>query len=377
MRGKKIRFDAAQARRDISARCRVAREIFHDMRKMLGCPIFAGALLASGIIATSAAAEAPPFHEVYSLIQSNAAGVTDNELNEAAVEGLINQLSSRAWRINPSQSSHTETNVAAVSSTAIFDGAYGYIRIGNVGAKLPEEFRLVLAKFSSTNQLKGLVVDLRYANGHDYAAAVRVADRFVGSEQPLLDWGKGVVNATDKTNAFRSPVAVLVNQFTSGAAEALAAMLRQADVGLLIGTNTAGQASITRDFTLSNGDLLRVAVAPVKVAGKDVLARLKPDILVQVSPEDEKAYFVDAYKVLHKPGAAIDNTNLASLSVTNRPRRRLNEAELVRMLREGEDPEEERATRSAEPPPRVVTDPALARAIDLLKALAVVRPARS
>src|SRR5689334_23792872 len=49
-------------------------------------------------------------------------------------------------------------------------------------------------------------------------------------------------------------------------AEALAAMLRHADVGLLIGTNSAGQASITRDFTLSNGDVLRVAVSPVKLA---------------------------------------------------------------------------------------------------------------
>lgn len=345
------------------------------MRKMLGCPIVA-ALLAGGIVTTFAAPEAPPFQEVYSLIRSNAAGVTDDELNEAAVEGLISQLSSRAWRINPSQSSHTETNVAAISSSAIFDESYGYIRVGHVGAKLPEEFSLVLAKLASTNRLKGLVVDLRYANGHDYAAAVRVADRFVGSEQPLLDWGQGMAKSTDKTNAFRSPVAVLVNQFTSGGAEALAAMLRYADVGLLIGTNTAGQASITRDFTLSNGDLLRVAVAPVKVAGIEVVGRLKPDIQVQVSPEDERAYFVDAYKELHKPGTAFE-TNMASLSVTNRPRRRLNEAELVRMLREGEDPEEERAARAAEPARPVITDPALARAIDLLKALAVVRPARS
>ena len=95
------------------------------------------------------------------------------------------------------------------------------------------------------------------------------------------------------------------------------------------------------------------------------------------SPEDEKAYFVDAYKVLAKPGA-LAATNLASLTVTNKPRRRLNEAELVRMLREGEVPDEDMARPAAAEPARpVVTDPALARAIDLLKALAVVRHTRS
>jgi C-terminal processing protease CtpA/Prc len=267
--------------------------------------------------------------------------------------------------------------VAAVSSTALFDESYGYIRIGNVGPKLPEEFRLGLQKLSATNQLKGLVLDLRYANGTDYAAATKVADRFLGSEQPLLDWGRGIVNSTDKTNAFRAPVAVLVNHFTAGAAEALAAVLRHADVGLLIGTNSAGQASITRDFTLSNGDVLRVAVSPVKLAGGEVMEELKPDIRVDVNPEDEKAYFVDAYKVLPKPGLPAA-TNVASLSVTNKPRRRLNEAELVRMLREGENPDEE-VVRVARPELArpVITDPALSRAIDLLKALAVVRNTRS
>ena len=60
-------------------------------------------------------------------------------------------------------------------------------------------------------------------------------------------------------------------------------------------------------------------------------------------------------------------------------RRRLNEAELVRMLREGQTPEEEQAMtrREAEPGPPLVHDPVLARAIDLLKGLQVVQQFRS
>jgi hypothetical protein len=189
------------------------------------------------------------------------------------------------------------------------------------------------------------------------------------------------VKSTDKTNVFRQPVAILVNQFTSGAAEALAAVLRQHDIGLLIGTNTAGQASMTKDFPLHGGEVLRIAVAPVKAGDGEVVERLKPDIRVDVNPDDERAYFMDAYKALPRTSAGgTSSTNIASLSVTNRaPRRRINEAELVRMLREGENPEEEiaKTPRIVEPAKPVITDPALSRAIDLLKALAVVRHTRS
>jgi hypothetical protein len=329
----------------------------------------------------NAAPDTPDFKEVYDLLRSNLGGVSEAELNQAAVEGLLAKLDSRAWLIDPSKTSAAETNVAPISSSAIFDENYGYVRIAQISGQLPAAFSASLKNLSATNKLKGLVIDLRYTSGSDYGAAAKVADRFLASEQPLLDWGGGSAKSTDKADAFRQPVAILVNHFTSGAAEALAAVLRNKDVGLLIGTNTAGEASTTKDFKLKNGETLRIAVAPVKIGDGEVVSRLMPDIRVDVSPEDERAYFVDAYKALFKPGPAGSGlTNVANLTITNKPpRRRLNEAELVRMLREGENPDEElvRASRPAESPKPVIADPALARAIDLLKALAVVRPVRS
>jgi C-terminal processing protease CtpA/Prc len=345
------------------------------------CFRWASLWLALALAASARAAAGPDFKEVYELLRSNAGSLTEGELNRAAVEGLLAKLNSRAWLIDPSKATAPDTNAAPVSSTALFDENYGYVRIGRISNRLPEEFSSSLEKLAATNKVKGLVIDLRYATGNDYDAAAKVADRFLGSEQPLLDWGKGVVKSTEKTNVFRQPVAILVNQFTSGAAEALAAVLREHDIGLLIGTNTAGQASITKDFPLQGGELLRIAVAPVKAGDGEVVERLKPDIRVDVNPDDERAYFVDAYKVLPRASAlGTSSTNIASLSVTNRaPRRRINEAELVRMLREGENPEEEipKPLRALEPARPVLTDPALSRAIDLLKALAVVRHTRS
>ena len=324
-------------------------------------------------------AETVEFKEVFELIRTNAAGVNEAELNRAAVEGLLAKVNARAWLVDAAKSSATDANAAPVSSSALFDESYGYIRVAHLSPRLPEQFSAALDKLLATNKIKGLVIDLRYAGGNDYDAAAKVADRFLGSEQALLDWGQGAAKSTDKTNAFRQPVAILVNRYTTGAAEALAAVLRQKDIGLLIGTNTPGQASITKDFPLKNGSLLRIAVASVKAADGQVVEQLKPDIQVDVNPEDERAYFMDAYKTLPRATANGGVTNLASVTITNKPRKRMNEAELVRMLRDGENLDDENAkpARAAEAPKPLITDPALARAIDLLKALAVVRQTRA
>ena len=108
------------------------------------------------------------------------------------------------------------------------------------------------------------------------------------------------------------------------------------------------------------------------------------DIRVAVSAEDERAYFEDAYKVLQKvagtASGGMSMTNAAHLTVTNRAtRRRINEADLVRLSKIGQTPDDEFATTPAhdsEPVKPIVHDPALARAIDLLKGLAVVQAGR-
>lgn len=324
-------------------------------------------------------AEPAQFQEVYDLLKTNLKGLTEAELEGAAVTGLVKQLSPRVSFVGDQAA---DPGAAPMLTSAVFDRFYGYVRISRVAAGLDKEFTNAVQRLLSTNKIKGLVLDLRFASGQDYAAAVGVADQFFPGEQKLIDWGEDWKSSTSKPEAIVKPVALLVNRQTSGAAEALAGMLRLSDVGLLIGTNTAGSANKSRVFTLKSGQQLRVAVALVKVANDKELpaSGLKPDIQVDVSPDDELAWFQDAYKVLPKAGRLGSGTNDLNLQVTNRPTRRLNEAELVRMRREGllpdADPTNAPARRN-ESAPSIVHDPALARAIDLLKGLAVVQQFRS
>ena len=328
------------------------------------------------------AAEPPKLEELMSVIRTNLAGVSETEVTDAAVDGLLGHFRSRVlWVTNGAPTAPTGEAPALLARTNIFDAGCGYLRVANVDAGLATRISDAYRQLLETNHLKGLVLDLRFAEGDDYAEAGRVAALFVNQEQPLLDWGAGQARATAGTNAFTLPLAVLVNGETRGAAEALAAALQTAHAGLAIGSATAGQARVFQEFTLSTGQRLRIAVAEVKVGdGKPMPpAGLTPDIVVNVAPVDERKYLEDPFKPLPGTGAA----GVRGAGGNRSPR--LTEAELVRLHREGLDVPSPRL-RNAEPtltrpsrprkpqapPPPLVADPVLVRALDLLKGLAVV-----
>ena len=211
---------------------------------------------------------------------------------------------------------------AALVRTSILESNVVCLRISRVAAGLAEEMALANRASTATNRTIGTILDLRFTDGDAAAPVKPVAELFAAQKLPL---------------------AILVNGQTRGAALALAVALRAARRGLVFGSAAAG---------------------------------LKPDIEVAVGGDEEKSYFADAYAVLTN-GVTLTATNLAGRD-TNRPLPRISEADLVRARREGAEDPEEQAGRTASPvvEKRVVRDPVLARALDLLKGLAVIRQRR-
>ena len=140
----------------------------------------------------------PDFKEVYDLLRTNLGGVDEKTLNHAAVQGLLSQLDGRAVLVGNESESPGSTNGPSVTSS-IYERSYGYLRINRLGQDADREFRSEYGKLS-TNKLKGLILDLRYASGQNYAGAVAIADMFLPNEQPLLDWGDGMRQSTSKSN---------------------------------------------------------------------------------------------------------------------------------------------------------------------------------
>jgi C-terminal processing protease CtpA/Prc len=318
---------------------------------------------------------APDFQEVFDLIRQHAAGVSTDELNRAAVQGLLTALGPKVSLDTNNAPANTATN--PIAEVILFEGDIAYLRITRVDDGLAKAIYEAYERMNSTNKVSGLVLDLRYAGGLDYKAAADAADLFVSKNRPLMNWGEGVVMSHEKNGSIRVPVGVLVNHETSGAAEALAAVVREAGAGLILGSRTAGNAMVMQDYPLKDGLHLRIGSTPVTLGDGTALSTegVTPDIDVTVSEEAERAYYADAFLVVSNKAAG--NTATNQPSGTNQTRVRFNEAELVREHRAGESPDEQTAKRPPEPQVPMVSDPALARALDLLKGLAVVRQKNS
>lgn len=321
--------------------------------------------------------QSPDFGEVCGLIRSNLAGVTPSELNDAALEGVLNRLGGRVLLGDDTlgKVSAKSGDIPSVSRTNVFEGRFGYLRLASIQPETSRAFETALDALRASNRLEGLVIDLRFVSGTDYDEACRLADAFLAQERILLRWAGQTGSSTAKTNAFDRPLAVLVNSKTAGAAEALAGMLREFGAGMLIGSQTAGMANVFKEFTLSNGQKLLLAASQVELGSGEPMPSggLAPDIAVNLAPDDEELFLADPYRSVAPEKPLTFQPTGAAAQPTNRPAR-VTEADLVRMRREGLPwYADDALARSQTPGEPLVTDPALVRALDLLKGLAVVQ----
>jgi hypothetical protein len=352
--------------------------------KRFGMKHVGALLLVLGLAPSPARAQTndlPQFQELLRVLRANLPGVTEDDLNRVAVQGLLDGFRPRVQLAT--NVVDTPTNTALISRTAIYDRAFGYLRVAELAPGLPEQFDTAWGELLGTNRLKGLVLDLRFARGDDYRAAAAVADRFLTKARPLIGWGEETVRSTAKARAIELPLAVLVNHDTAGAAEALAEALRATCAALLVGSRTAGQAYVFKEFELANQQHVRVASTPVQVGDDKTLDEgAAPDIDVAVNASEEKAWFADAFRVPpDSPAASAEAAEVGLGRSTNRLRPRLNEAELVRRQRErspapGPDWPAPGSPAAAGASGPVVQDPALARALDVLRAIALVGRSR-
>jgi hypothetical protein len=204
----------------------------------------------------------------------------------------------------------------ALAKSAILENDTLYLRVGEVGKNLPEEIQSAQNALAATNKIAGTVLDLRFAGGDDLDSEKTTENLFASQKLPL---------------------AILINAETRGAAIELAKDLRKAKAGLIFGE-----------------------------AAKD----LQPDISVSVKADDEKKFLENPFGTLTQNetnSATSTNSFLSFVDHTT-------EADLVReKIKDGDQDENSAQTPATEPQKPFIRDPVLARAVDLIKGLAVVR----
>jgi hypothetical protein len=342
---------------------------------------FSGRLLSSLLVVSallSARADAPvKFEEVYSLVRSNLTGVSEADLNKAAALGLIEKLGGKVELADPTS---TASNTPLVAKTNVFDSSFAYVRLGRIAAGVGQQ---IAEAIKASRKIKGVVLDLRFCKGEDYKGSVEAAGVFIESELTVLKWDDQTGKTKANPDAINLPMVVLINHQTSGAAEALAGVLRNQKTAVLYGSRTAGQAMAYTDYPLSSGQHLRIAHSNVELSdGKSISPDgLSPDVVVEADEKNERSWLDDPYRVITRPGVAAGPQPFLT-SVTNRFGRRLNGAEVGRRHREEIELEEHpdalpnpATNRPAAMPQedRIVQDAALVRALDFLKGITATK----
>jgi hypothetical protein len=340
-------------------------------------------LLASSSTRAGVTNPPPDFKEVYELIHAHLAGQSIEDLNQAAVQGLLDQLHGKVSIVTDKSDDGVDVSApdSPLVQSALYDGSVACLQVGRVSEGLADKAAAAYKTLAGSNQLTGVVLDLRFATGHDYMAAVATANLFISKDLPMLDWGSGLVHSKSNKDAIALPLVVLVNHQTADAAEALAAILREDARAVILGSTTAGEATIGKDFPLKNGQYLRIATAAVKLGDGQALAAtgVKPDIQINLKPDEERAYYGAPFKELALTGGSGGDTNsLAATNEVSHPH--LTEADLIRERKERPGMElqyepmpddGDGTSRVVEKP--VVRDPVLARALDLVKGISALR----
>lgn len=317
----------------------------------------------------SSAEQKPKLNEVVDLLKSKLTVVKPEQIEEAALDGILSKFSNLVEIVYDEKPSRT---VEPIRKSVILETNFAYFHIQQVGPKLASQFKTALGELEKSNVIKGVIIDLRFASGNDYSACGEFLDLFFDTEKTLFSIGNRAFKSTQKEKQVKTPITVLINRETATAAEVIAEVLRQNKVAVLIGSKTSGNTYSFEEFKLSTGQMMKIAMGTIRLSDDTIISTngILPDISVDVSLDEEREFILNPYKLPRRLMAESSETGAV------RPLRKINEAELVRMKREGIDPAtgaqstDREKTSKPQQELQLIHDPSLARALDLLKVLA-------
>jgi carboxyl-terminal processing protease len=139
-----------------------------------------------------------------------------------------------------------------------------YVAITSFTASTADDLRALLEGFKEQN-VKGLVIDLRFSPGGMLSSAVKVAEMFLGKGDVVAVKGHNETGSTYKAdgNAIlpEIPIVVLVNEQTASSAEVVAGALQESKRAVLLGTRTYGKGAIQNILEISGKGMLRLTTA--------------------------------------------------------------------------------------------------------------------
>jgi len=174
------------------------------------------------------------------------------------------------------------------------DSGIGYIQISQFSSDTATLVNKEAQKLKS-EQIKGVILDLRSNPGGRLEAAVGVSDLWLPAGKTILQQKQGntVIDtqlANGKTVLEGMPTVVLIDGGSASAAEIVAGALHDNNAATLIGTKTYGKGVVQEVIPLRDGGGLKVTVASwYRPNGQNINKKgIMPDVTVELSATDLK-----------------------------------------------------------------------------------------
>jgi carboxyl-terminal processing protease len=191
---------------------------------------------------------------------------------------------------------------------SMYEGNIGYVRISSFQESTVDELRKALQQINGkSNDLKGIVIDVRNNPGGLLDQAVKASDAFLKSGTIVST--KGRVKAIEHKFVAKDdgteptvPMVVLVNEGTASASEILAGALQDNGRAIVLGMPTFGKGSVQTVIPLEDGSALKLTTAKYYTPnGRSIQAEgIKPDILVEPARQAEGPETAEAQMLREK-----------------------------------------------------------------------------
>lgn len=164
-------------------------------------------------------------------------------------------------------------------------GDVGYVKISDFTPATPEEVRTQVDALKRGGAVR-LVLDLRDAAWGQPADGAKVAELFLAGGPVAKIVGRRaeekLLQADAANTAWGGPLAVLVDNGTSGPAEVVAAALLDAGRAKLVGERTFGRAGVSRPVPLPEGGMVLTVAKFMSPKGASIHGEgLQPSVAVE------------------------------------------------------------------------------------------------
>jgi len=152
--------------------------------------------------------------------------------------------------------------------TKLLEPGFAYVRITSFQEKTPQELIEALEKLENEQQIKGIILDLRFNPGGLLSSAIEVADEFLEdglivsvkgkSKEAQMEF-KAAPNPSHRKHPY--PIVILINHGTASAAEIVTGALKDNNRALVLGQKSFGKGCVQTVIPLEEDYAVKLTTA--------------------------------------------------------------------------------------------------------------------